>query len=168
MQVESEGCERVFVDNCSGAVTCVDRPQLQQMCAQLRAGDVIVLWKLDNLGHNLRDLLTFVSDIEGGGIEVVSLTEQMDTTTMGWLVFQIFGALAEHERNLISERTKGRCARLPGVGPQVRRPQVSRVAKLLRAGQLTMDEICTIMRIGRTTPYRYITSEGEICTEPRL
>ena len=76
------GCERIFTDNCSGATACADRPQLrQQLRAQLRAGDVIVIWKLDRLGRNLRDLLTFVSDLEGDGIEFASLTEQMDTTT---------------------------------------------------------------------------------------
>ena len=168
------GCERIFTDNCSGATACADRPQLQQLRAQLRAGDVIVIWKLDRLGRNLRDLLTFVSDLEGDGIEFASLTEQMDTTTtMGPPVFRIFGALAEYERSLISERTKAglRAARARGRKGGRRRKfsdaQVRRAAELLRAGQLTVDEICATMQIGRTTLYRYITPEGDIRPEPR-
>jgi len=146
----------------------VDRPRLQQLCAQLRIGNLIVLWKLDRLGCNLRDLLTFVSDLEGDGIEVVSLTEQMDTTTMCWLVFQIFGALAEYERNSISERPKAGLRAARARGRKFGDAQINRVAELLRAGQLMVDEICAIIRIGCTTLYRYITPEGDILTEPRL
>lgn len=168
------GCERIFTDSCSGSTACADRPELQQLRARLRAGDVIVIWKLDRLGRNLRDLITFVSDLEGDGIEFISLTEQMDTTTMmGRLVFQIFGALAEYERSLISERTKAGLAsarargRKGGRGRKFGDAQVRRAAELMRAGQLTVDEICATMRIGRTTLYRYITPEGDIRPEPR-
>jgi len=137
----------------------VDRPRLQQLCAQLRIGNLIVLWKLDRLGCNLRDLLTFVSDLEGDGIEVVSLTEQMDTTTMCWLVY---------ERNSISERPKAGLRAARARGRKFGDAQINRVAELLRAGQLMVDEICAIIRIGCTTLYRYITPEGDILTEPRL
>ena len=134
---------------------------------------MIVIWKLDRLGRNLRDLLTFVSDLGGDGIEFMSLTEQMDTTTMGRLVFQIFGALAEYERSLISERTRAglRAARARGrKGGRARKfgdAQVKRASELLRAGQLSVAEICATMGIGRTTLYRYLTPEGEIRKEPR-
>ncbi|MCY3660222.1 MAG: recombinase family protein [Caldilineaceae bacterium] len=171
--LRAAGCERIFTDNCSGSTACADRPQLQQLRDRLRAGDVIVIWKLDRLGRNLRDLLTFVSDLEGDGIEFISLTEQMDTTTMGRLVFQIFGALAEYERSLISERTKAGLAsarargRKGGRGRKFGDAQVRRAAELLRAGQLSVDEICATMGIGRTTLYRYLTPEGEIRKEPR-
>lgn len=171
--LRAAGCERIFTDNCSGSTACADRPQLQQLRDRLRPGDVIVIWKLDRLGRNLRDLLTFVSDLEGDGIEFASLTEQLDTTTMGRLVFQIFGALAEYERSLISERTKAGLAsarargRKGGRGRKFGDAQVRRAAELLRAGQLSVDEICATMGIGRTTLYRYLTPEGEIRPEPR-
>ena len=172
--LRAAGCERIFTDNCSGATACADRPQLQQLRDRMRAGDVIVIWKLDRLGRNLRDLLTFVSDLEGDGIEFISLTERMDTTTtMGRLVFQIFGALAEYERSLISERTKAGLAsarargRKGGRGRKFGNAQVRRAGELLRAGQLSVDEICATMGIGRTTLYRYLTPEGDIRPEPR-
>ena len=77
----------------------------------MRAGDVLVIWKLDRLGRNLRDLLTFVGDLEGDGLEFVSLTEQMDTTTtMGRLVFQFFGALVEYGRSLTPNARRLACA----------------------------------------------------------
>ena len=68
--LEPVDCERIFTGNDSGATVCANRPQLQQLRDQLRAGAVLVIWKLDRLDRNLRDLLTFVSDLEGDGIEL--------------------------------------------------------------------------------------------------
>ena len=99
------GCERIFTDSCFGSVARADRPELHRLCEQMRRDDVLVVWRLDRSGRNLKDLLTFVNDLEAQGVQFISLTWNMDTTTtMGRLLFQIFGALAEYERGLIRER----------------------------------------------------------------
>ena len=106
-------------------MACADRPELQRLREQMRGDDVLVVWRLDRLGRNLKDLLGFVNDLEVQGVQFVSLTEQMDTTTpTGRLVFQIFGALAEYGRGPIRERAlagaaaaraRGRLGGQPGV-----------------------------------------------------
>ena len=99
------GCRQVYEEVISGARA--ERPVLQQALAHLRAGDVLMIWKLDRLGRSLRHLIEVVSDLAQRGIGFKSLQENLDTTTSsGKLVFHMFGALAEFERDLIRERTK--------------------------------------------------------------
>ena len=98
------GCRQVYEEVVSGARA--DRPVLQQALAHLRKGDVLMIWKLDRLGRSLRHLIEVVSDLAQRGIGFKSLQEHLDTTTSsGKLVFHMFGALAEFERDLIRERT---------------------------------------------------------------
>lgn len=98
------GCEKIFEDVASGAKA--DRPGLTEALRYLREGDVLVVWKFDRLGRSLPHLIETVSNLQERGIGLRSLTENIDTTTPGGkLVFSIFGALAEFERNLIRERT---------------------------------------------------------------
>src|SRR5918997_3263976 len=93
----------LYVDKASGARD--DRPGLEACLAFLKAGDVLVVWKLDRLGRSLSHLLAIVADLKARGVAFRSLTEQMDTTTPhGELLFSIFGALAQYERALIRER----------------------------------------------------------------
>jgi DNA invertase Pin-like site-specific DNA recombinase len=97
--LDAAGCERVFEDRSSGAKA--DRPGLARVLAYLRSGDVLVVWKLDRLGRSVFHLIETVRDLEGRGVDVHSLTEQIDTTTPGGrLIFHVFGALAEFERDL--------------------------------------------------------------------
>ena len=97
------GCGRVFEETASGAKA--DRVVLAEVLAYLRAGDTLVVWRLDRLGRSLGHLIETVAELAGQGIGFKSLTEQIDTTTSGGkLVFHVFGALAEFERNLIRER----------------------------------------------------------------
>ena len=99
------GCRQVYEEIISGARA--ERPVLQQALAHLRAGDVLMIWKLDRLGRSLRHLIEVVSDLAQRGIGFKSLQENLDTTTSsGKLVFHMFGALAEFERDLIRERTQ--------------------------------------------------------------
>src|SRR5436305_65296 len=99
------GCERICKDVISGAKDA--RPGLAQALDFLRPSDVLVVWRLDRLGRTLRYLIELMNRLNERGVGFQSLTEQIDTTTPGGkLVFHIFGALAEFERDLILERTK--------------------------------------------------------------
>src|SRR5918995_2311457 len=102
--LERAGCYRVFTETASGARA--DRPILEQLLDQLRPGDTLVVWKLDRLGRSLRHLVETISELADRGIGFRSLQEAIDTTTPGGkLVFHVFAALAEFERDLIRERT---------------------------------------------------------------
>src|SRR5919205_4640522 len=102
--LKQAGCTRIFEDHISG--TKAERPGLQNALSHLRAGDTLVVWRLDRLGRSLRHLIDTVTDLQERGIGFKSLTESIDTTTSGGkLVFHIFGALAEFEREIIRERT---------------------------------------------------------------
>ena len=102
--LRAAGCERIFQETASGAARA--RPELAKALDYLRAGDVLVVWKLDRLARSLGQLLTTVETLESCKIGFLSLTEGMDTTSPGGrLLFQICGALAEFERGLIRERT---------------------------------------------------------------
>jgi len=99
------GCERIFTDTASGAL--VERKGLEEALSHLRTGDTLVVWKLDRLGRSLKDLIARITQLQNKDIGFKSLTEQIDTTTSGGkLIFHIFGALAEFERDIIKERTK--------------------------------------------------------------
>lgn len=102
--LKAAGCEKIIEDKASGSRT--DRTGLQRACEMLRKGDVLVVWRLDRLGRTLKHLIEFMAMLENEGIGFQSVTEAIDTTTTGGkLVFHIFGALAEFERNIIRERT---------------------------------------------------------------
>jgi DNA invertase Pin-like site-specific DNA recombinase len=98
-------CAPSYTDTMSG--TTDRRPGLEQALSHLRAGDTLVIWRLDCLGRSLKHLIDTIHDLEQRGVGFKSLTEQIDTTTpWGKLIFHIFGSLAEFERVLIVERTQ--------------------------------------------------------------
>lgn len=98
------GCERIFQDTSSG--TKSERVGLTAMLATLRRGDIVVIWRLDRLSRTLKDLIRLVELLDVAGVGLRSLQESIDTASIGGrLVFHLFGALAEFERNLIRERT---------------------------------------------------------------
>src|SRR6202041_2788014 len=97
-------CREVYEEQASGKNT--GRPQLEGCLKSLRAGDTLVVWRLDRLGRNLADLVRMITDLEQQKINFESLTEKIETgSSTGRLVFHVFAALAEFERNLIRERT---------------------------------------------------------------
>src|SRR5215212_3078677 len=103
--LEKLGCERIFTDMLSG--TKAERPGLTEALEYVRSGDTLVVWKLDRLGRSLRHLIETIRQLHERGVGFKSLTEQIDTTTSGGkLIFHVFGALAEFERDLIRERTQ--------------------------------------------------------------
>jgi DNA invertase Pin-like site-specific DNA recombinase len=97
-------CERIFREQASGGRW--DRPELHRLLDQLRKGDVLVVWKLDRLSRWLRDVLMIMEQIADAGAGFRSLTEAIDTTTVGRMMMQTVGAFAEFERAMLRERTK--------------------------------------------------------------
>ena len=108
------GADKVFRDTASGAKA--DRPGLAEALDSARPGDVLVVWRLDRLGRSLPHLIQTLTDLDGRGVGFRSLTEAIDTTTPGGkLVFHLFGALADFERDLLRARTRGRTGGHPRV-----------------------------------------------------
>jgi DNA invertase Pin-like site-specific DNA recombinase len=157
------GCEKIFTDTTSGAKS--ERPGLQEAMNHLRAGDTLVVWPLDRLGRTLKHLIATIAELSDNGIGFRSLQENMDTTTSGGkLIFHIFGALAEFEREVIKERTIAglQAARARGRLGGRRKIQVldpKKIAlarKLYEDGSTPVQEICDTLHIGKTTLYRYV------------
>src|SRR5215207_1851051 len=133
--LERAGCYRVFTETASGART--DRPVLEQLLDQLRPGDTLVVWKLDRLGRSLRHLVDIITGLADRGVGFCSLQEAIDTTTPGGkLVFHVFAALAEFERDLIRERTAAGLAAARARGRHGGRPSVLTDHKLQVAQEM--------------------------------
>jgi len=149
-----------------------DRPGLASCLKALRDGDTLVVWKLDRLGRNLHHLVTTVHDLTARGVGLKVLTGQgaaIDTTTpAGKLVFGIFAALAEFERELISERTIAGLSSARARGREGGRPYKMTPAKLrLAAASMSqpdtkVSELCTELGITRQTLYRHVSPTGEL------
>ena len=161
--LEKAGCEKIYTDMASGAKD--DRPQLLVMLNNLRPGDTVVVWRLDRLGRSLKHLLQTVEGLEEKNIGFISTEEGFDTTTSGGkLIFQIFGALGEFERNLIVERTQAglKTARARGrVGGRKEKltdKQVVTLKKMYDSKEHSVAEIGKTFGISRPTVYRYINA----------
>jgi DNA invertase Pin-like site-specific DNA recombinase len=159
-------CAPIYTDTMSG--TTDRRPGLEQALSHLRAGDTLVVWRLDRLGRSLKHLIETIHDLEQRGVGFRSLTENIDTTTPGGkLIFHIFGSLAEFERALIIERTQAGLVAARARGRKGGRPQGSvryDLKKLALAQQLyaehkhSVADICKTLAIPRTTFYRYLAT----------
>src|SRR5918992_4298320 len=154
------GCYRVFTETASGARA--DRPVLEQVLDQLRPGDTLVVWKLDRLGRSLRHLVDTVTGLADHGIGFRSLQEAIDTTTPGGkLIFHVFAALAEFERDLIGERTKAGLTAARARGRRGGRkpaltPKQAALAKSMKADpHHSIADICATLGISKRTLYRY-------------
>ena len=153
------GCEEFFKEIASGAKTA--RPQLGEAIKYARKGDAIVVWKLDRLGRSLKHLIETVQILEKKGVEFRSLTEGMDTKTSGGrLLFNIFGAIAEFEKDLIKERTEAglkaaRARGRKGGRPKKMDPQMVELAKSLhKNANAPVLDICRTLKISKSTLYR--------------
>ncbi|WP_197537491.1 recombinase family protein [Modestobacter italicus] len=152
------GAVRVFTDYASGATAA--RPQLIACLDFLRPGDTLAVWRIDRLGRSVADLTTIVNDLGARGIQFPSLTEAIDTTTVGGeLVFHIFAAVAQMERRLISERTRAGLAAARARGRAGRRPTVMTperliAAQAMRAQGMTLIQIAATLGIGRSSLVR--------------
>lgn len=162
--LQAAGCERVFTDTASGSRA--DRQGLADALDFARAGDVVVVWRLDRLGRSLKELVTLVERLKAAGVGLESLMEKIDTTTAsGELVFHVFGAIAQFERRLIVERTKAGLVAARARGRSGgRRPlsqeTIESLNALVRAGR-SPAEVCRALKIGRTTFYKYSPDHSE-------
>jgi DNA invertase Pin-like site-specific DNA recombinase len=160
--LKEAGCKKWFVDKITGSKA--ERKGLDEALAYMRPGDTFVVWKLDRAGRSLTHLIELLKGLQERGIEFISLTEQIDTTTPGGkLIFHLMGALAEFERDLIRERTNARLAAAKARGRKGGRPRKLKTnGKVALAQQMFIDqshsipEICTILGISRATLYRYV------------
>jgi DNA invertase Pin-like site-specific DNA recombinase len=155
------GCTKIFTDTASGAQA--ERKGLTEALSYVRPGDSLVVWKLDRLGRSLKDLISRIAELNDRGIGFKSLTEQIDTTTSGGkLIFHIFGALAEFERDIIKERTNAGLAAARIRGKRGGRPKALSSEKIKLARKLYADtstsvaEICKMLGISRHTLQRYV------------
>ena len=162
--LKAAGCGRVFEDAASGATT--ERPGLSAALAFLREGDVLVVWRLDRLGRSMPHLIDVVAKLEERGIGFRSLTEAIDTTTPGGrLVFHIFGALGQFERDLIRERTRAGLSAAAARGRKGGRKSVVtedklRRARALLAQGLNVREAASRLKIGKTALYNALNGDS--------
>src|SRR5437588_10526294 len=156
---------QIYYDTASGAKS--DRQGLEEAIHFTREGDTLVVWRLDPLGRSLKHLIETVSDLHERKIGFKSITENIDTTTSGGkLIFHVFGALAEFERDLIRERTQAGLLAARARGRRGGRPRTSALndpKKVFIAQSLyndkhnTIADICKTLHISRSTLYRYVT-----------
>lgn len=162
--LEKAGCDRIFTDTASGAKA--ERIGLDEALSHLREGDTLVVWRLDRLGRSLKHLIETITRLNNRGIGFKSITEAIDTTTSGGkLIFHIFGALAEFERDIIRERTQAgltaaRARGRKGGRPKSLPPKKAQMAQVLYMDKNnTIDDICRTLNISRATLYRYIKTK---------
>lgn len=163
--LRAAGVARVFEDHGVSGVRA-ERPGLAAAMAYLREGDALVVWKLDRLGRSMAHLLAVVAELEGRGVGFRSLTEAIDTTTpAGKLVFHVFGALSQFERDLIAERTGAGLAAAAARGRKGGRPvaatpeKVARARALIATG-LTVREAAARVKVGKSALYKALAQAG--------
>lgn len=157
------GCTRIYQERVSGKAA--DRPELAQCLKALREGDTLVVWRLDRLGRNLSDLVAITQALEKAGTAFESITENIETSSAtGRLVFHVFAALAEFERNLVRERTMAGLAaarargRQGGRKPILKPREVDQVRTLYADKSVPIEDICKRYKISRTTFYNLVRS----------
>ena len=158
--LKAAGCEKVFQEVASGAKD--ERKGLAEAVEFARAGDVLTVWKLDRLGRSLKHLIETVNQLHEKGVGFASVQENIDTTTPGGkLIFHVFGALAEFEREIIRERTNAglRAARVRGKTggrPKKLTPEKIEIAKAMMSDpKINIKTICETLAISPKTLYRY-------------
>jgi DNA invertase Pin-like site-specific DNA recombinase len=162
--LEKLGCNKIFTDTASGTKT--ERNGLEEALEYVREGDTLAVWRLDRLGRSLKHLIETITELNNRKIGFKSITENIDTTTSeGKLVFHIFGALAEFERDIIKERTQAGLQAARARGRKGGRPKllsgkkVAMLRSLYNDKNNSIDEICKTLNISRTTLYRYIKTK---------
>lgn len=165
LQIEAltnAGCDRIVTDKGqSGTRTAEDRPGFSEALDALSTGDLLVVWKLDRVGRSIADLIHLPKLFSDRGIEFRSLTDGIDTTTAGGrLVFQIMGALAEFERDLIQERTRAGLNAARKRGKRLGRPpvlspaQIAHARTVIEARRETVSGMAEILGVNRSTLQR--------------
>ena len=166
--LQAAKCEEIFKEVAGGANT--GRPVLDDLLSRLRTGDILVVWKLDRLGRNLKHLVELTNELLERRVDLISLNDPIDTTTpQGRLVFNIFASLAEFERDLIRERTRaglqaararGRKGGRPfGLPPKAKATAIA-VETLYNEGKMSIQAICDQLGISKPTLYAYLRHRG--------
>lgn len=155
------GCEKIFHDIASGAKD--ERKGIAEAVEYARAGDILIVWKLDRLGRSLKHLIETVNALQERGVGFASLQENIDTTTSGGkLIFHVFGALAEFERELIRERTQAGLkaararGRKGGRKEKLTPKQIEIARAMVNDPNITISSICETLGISKPTLYRYV------------
>jgi len=163
-QLLSAGCDRIFEDTVSGSVT--ERPGLSEALNYLRADDILVVWRLDRLGRSLSHLIEIVADLQERGIGFRSLTESIATTTPGGrLIFHVFGALSQFERELIRERTVSGLTSAAARGRKGGRKHLVTDKMLQQAREyldkgLSVRDAAKCLQVGKSTLYNALQSSA--------
>ncbi len=164
--LKAAGCEKIFTDKVTSLRE--ERNGLDEALTFLRPGDVLVVWKLDRLGRTLRHLIDLIANFNQKGIGFKSLKETIDTTTStGKLIFHIFGALAEFERDIIHERTNAGLEAARARGHNGGRPRslnskkVQMLRDLYSSRKHSIPELCQMLAISKTSLYRYVRPETQ-------
>lgn len=158
------GCKKIYIDKTSGSRSI--RPGLETALAHLKEGDTFVIWKLDRLGWNTKDLLEFVKSLEDQKIQFKSLTDSIDTSTpLGGFFFHTMAALAQMERELIIERTKAGLAAAKErgrIGGRKRRMTPNKVefAKKLLSNGTPPKDVAMSLGVSIPTLYRWIPASS--------
>ena len=159
--LETAGCERIFSDQVSGIANT--RPNLNQALNIARPGDTLVVWRLDRLSRSLQDLIESVTLLEARDVQLKSLHESIDTaSSSGKLIFHLFGALAEFERNLIKERTLAGLqaartrGRKGGRPPSLDAKNRKLAVELYNDKNYSVNQVCQMMGISKPTLYKYV------------
>lgn len=167
--LKAAGCEKLFEEHASGARA--DREGLGQALEYLRAGDVLVVWKLDRLGRTVKGLVDLVEQLEGRQIAFRSLTDQIDTTTpQGRFFFHLMAALAEMERELIRERTRAgleaakRQGRVGGRPRKMTPAKIDAARKLLDAGT-ERKEVARLLGVSVSRLYHHLPATPPVSLE---
>lgn len=164
--LNAAGCERVFSDKRSGALK--ERKGLEDALSHLRAGDTLVVWKLDRLGRTVKQLVDLVEELESQKINFKSVKDNIDTTSSaGRFFFHVMASLAQMERELIVERTKAGLAaartlgRIGGRRRIMTDSKIKSAEKLLRSGMLPRD-VATDLGISMATLYRWVPEAASL------
>jgi DNA invertase Pin-like site-specific DNA recombinase len=154
-------CREIYEEHASGKNTA--RPQLEACLKSLRDGDTLTVWRLDRPGRSLGDLIRLTNEFKARGVGFASLTEQIDTRSpSGQLIFHVFGALAEFERNLIREHTLAGLKAAPARGRKGGRPKklsakdLKTVRALLKSGDIPVSTVAEKFHVARSTLYRNV------------
>jgi DNA invertase Pin-like site-specific DNA recombinase len=160
--LKEAGCKKVFEESASGGRW--DRPELHRLLDQLRAGDTLVVWKLDRLSRSLKDLLVILERVEEAGGKFRSLTEAIDTSgASGRMLMQMLGSFAEFERAMIRERTRAglhearKQGRVPGRKPRLTESQRREMVEAVTSGRKSAAEVARLFKVHRSTVSRLIS-----------
>jgi DNA invertase Pin-like site-specific DNA recombinase len=158
------GCTKIFTDTASGSLS--ERPGLNEALQFLRTGDALVVWRLDRLGRSLQHLLETIASLQKHAIGFKSVTENIDTTTpSGKLIFHVFGALAEFERDLIRDRTQAGLVAARARGKYGGRPgrlnpkQRTLLQTLYADKKNSIADILNALHISKSTLYRSLKTQ---------